>query len=229
MELPNLRAINLRPVIKPRFTAVIISSLLVLLSSVASGMQIEAQALFKNMAMLMVDGQQRMLKVGARSPEGVLLVAASPKLAVIEVNGLRQQLSLSKLITSNFNPASKTELAIPRTPANQYITSASINGRRVDVLVDTGATSVAMSSLHAQRIGLDYKQGTPSRVATASGIVPAYQLRLNSLSVGGIEVSSVPVSVVEGDYPTMILLGMSYLQHVNMREQNGILLLQAKY
>jgi aspartyl protease family protein len=192
-------------------------------------MQIQAQALFKNTAVLMIDGRQRMLKAGKRSPEGVLLVTANPKLAVIEVNGQRQQLTLSKLITSNFTAVTKTELTIPRTSANQYITSASINGRRVSVLVDTGATSVAMSSLHAQRLGLDYKQGVPSRVITASGEAAAYQLTLNSLNVGGIEVGSVLASVVEGDYPVMILLGMSYLKHVNMREQNGTLLLQAKY
>jgi aspartyl protease family protein len=43
--------------------------------------------------------------------------------------------------------------------------------------------------------------------------------------VGGIEVENVLATVVEGNYPVTILLGMSYLKHVKLQEHNGVLTL----
>ena len=58
---------------------------------------------------------------------------------------------------------------------------------------------------------------------TASGLTDAYQVTLNSVSVGGIRVDNVPAMVVSGDYPATVLLGMSFLRHVRIEENNGIL------
>ncbi|WP_235015402.1 TIGR02281 family clan AA aspartic protease [Oceanicoccus sp. KOV_DT_Chl] len=209
--------------------SLLLISLLFATALPAWGMNIQAKALLKGMAVLDVDGQQYTLKVGKRSPEGILLVSSTPKLAVIDVNGQRRQLTLSTLITSTYNPTVKTEVAIPRNNNRQYITNANINGRRTQVLVDTGANSVAMSSQDARRLGVNYKEGEPGRVVTASGEANAYRVKLSSISVGGITVQNVNASVVEGDYPEMVLLGMTYLEHVDMREQNGSLILQAKF
>ncbi len=194
-----------------------------------AALEIQAQGLFKNAAVLNIDGKQRMLKVGQSSPEGILLVEANTKRAVIEVNGQREELTLTRRISSNFTQVNQTEVGIPRNRLNQYVSNASINGRRIKVLVDTGANIVALSSAHARQLGIDYKRGTPSAVTTASGRAKAYRLTLKSIEVGGIRVNSVSASVIEGDYPQMVLLGMSYLQHVNMREQDGTLFLQGKY
>ena len=46
---------------------------------------------------------------------------------------------------------------------------------------------------------------------------------LRSVSVGGIRVENVQATVLEGDFPSTILLGMTYLQHVDMEENNGVL------
>ncbi len=198
-------------------------------SVTALGLEIQAQGLFSNSAVPNIDGKQRMLKAGKRSPEGVLLIEANTKRAIIEINGQREELTLSRRISSNFTPISQSETAIPRNRMNQYISTAAINGRRIKVLVDTGANIVALSSVHAKQVGIDYKSGIPSAVTTASGRAKAYRVTLKSIDVGGILVNSVDASVVEGDYPRTVLLGMTYLQHVNMREQDGTLFLQSKY
>ncbi len=52
---------------------------------------------------------------------------------------------------------------------------------------------------------------------------------LESVDVGGIHVPHVQASVIEGAFPEMVLLGVSYLQHVDMQEKDGILSLTAKY
>ena len=210
--------------------SLLVIGLIVLLVPSAWGLDIQAKALLKGMAVLSIDGQLSTLKAGKRSPEGVLLVASNPKFAVIEVHGQRKKLTLSSHITSTYNPNVKMEVAIPRNGNKQYISSAMINGRRTQVLVDTGATSVALSGNDAQRLGIQYKQeGVQHRVVTASGQANAYRVMLKSVSVGGISVQNVPASVVEGDYPHMVLLGMTYLEHVDMREQQGSLVLQAKF
>ena len=93
----------------------------------------------------------------------------------------------------------------------------------MQVLVDTGANVVALSAAQANSLGIDFNAGEPSRVETASGITSAYSITLQSVSVGGIKIENVQATVVAGDYPTTVLLGMSYLQHVKIQEHNGIL------
>ena len=105
----------------------------------------------------------------------------------------------------------------------QYQTSATINGRTVQVLVDTGANVVALNSGHARSLGVDYTAGAPGQVETASGSINAWIVTLRSIDVGGIRVENVQASVVEGDFPTTILLGMTYLRHVKMQEADGVL------
>ena len=95
--------------------------------------------------------------------------------------------------------------------------------------MDTGATSVALSARQASQLGIDYRQGRLSTVTTASGRAKAYQVTLKTVAVGSIVVSAVPAVVVEGDYPAIILLGMTYLRHVEMSEKDGLLVLQAKF
>ncbi len=88
---------------------------------------------------------------------------------------------------------------------------------------------VAMNSGHAASLGIDFRAGTPAQVETASGVVEAWVVALQSVDVGGIRVDNVRATVVEGTHPTTILLGMTYLQHVQMNEKNGILLLSRDY
>lgn len=52
---------------------------------------------------------------------------------------------------------------------------------------------------------------------------------LNSVKLGGIELLGVEAAVVEGDYPTEILLGMSFLNRVGWREEQGMMYIQAKH
>ena len=111
----------------------------------------------------------------------------------------------------------------------QYITGALINGRNVQVMVDTGANVVALNTRQAAALGLDYEAGMPSTLETASGVADAWVLNLERVEVGGIPVEGVRATVVVGDYPTTILLGMSYLQHVELRERNGVLSLSREW
>ena len=197
-------------------------------ATLALATEVEVQALFTNAAMLKVQGKSKMLKVG-QSFGGVTLLAATSRIATIELDGQQRELAVSQRITGNYEVPTERTVSIPRDSSLQYHVQAAINGRAMTVMVDTGANVVALNSDHAASLGIDFRAGTPSRVETAAGVVSAWVVSLQSVDVGGIRVDNVRASVVEGTHPTTILLGMTYLQHVQMKEKNGILLLSRDY
>jgi len=88
---------------------------------------------------------------------------------------------------------------------------AEVDGRAVRFLIDTGATTVALSQTDAQRLGIDTK-GLDYRykVITASGQTRAASVKLASVAVAGAQVRNVDAMVIEKGLETS-LLGMSYL------------------
>lgn len=189
---------------------------------VAAVPSIVVEALFPDTAVLKIDGQRKTLRVG-QSYGGVTVIAAYSRTATLEVDGKQMVVGLSRHIGGSYQQPKAQVVTIARDERLQYQTTAAINGRNVQVLVDTGANVVAMSSIHAQALGIDASAGVPSRVETASGLVGARLVNLDSVSVGGIKVNNVQASVVEGSFPGTILLGMTYLQHVKIQENNGVL------
>ena len=183
--------------------------------------EVEVQALFTDAAMLKIQGQSKMLRVG-QSFGGVTLLQATSRAALIELDGERRQVTVSQRISGNYQAPTKRQVSIPRDAMMQYRSQAEINGRRVEVMVDTGANVVAMNSVQAQSLGIKYLEGELSRVITAAGAVDAWMVMLDSVDVGGIRVNSVQASVIEGSHPTTILLGMTYLRHVEMKEKGSV-------
>ncbi len=188
----------------------------------AASPRVEVEALFTNAAVLMIDGERKMLKAG-QSYRGVTLVTAVSSKATVEVDGQTRELGVSRHIGTRYENSEPRVVSIPRDARMQYQTTAIINGRSVPVLVDTGANVVALNSAQAGTLGVDYSAGSPARVETASGMVNAWYVTLQSVDVGGIRVDNVEATVVEGDFPSTILLGMTYLRHVKMEETDGVL------
>ena len=111
----------------------------------------------------------------------------------------------------------------------QYRVRGAINMSPVTFLVDTGASLIAMSERHARAVGLDYSQAEVGKVQTAQGLANAYFTNLAQVSIGGIMLHNVKATVITGDYPTDVLLGMSFLNQVNMRDMEGVLTLTARF
>ncbi len=192
--------------------------------------RVEILALFNERAVLLINGAQHLLKVGSSSPEGIRLLSATPKVAEIEWAGERQTLYLSRQISSGYTEAQGQAIAIPHNWQGQYVTEGAINGRTVQFLVDTGANVLAMNSHEAKNLGIDYlAEGNKITIATASGISTGYEIMLDSVSVGGIQVQQVKATVLEGDYPQVTLLGMTFLHHVDLRESSGIMYLEKDF
>jgi aspartyl protease family protein len=194
----------------------------------AKAPMVEVQALFTGAAVIKVDGTAKMLRVD-QSFAGVTLVESTSQQVTVEIAGERHVMKMSQRISSSYLQPKVLEVSITRDAALQYNTSAAINGHRVKVLVDTGANVIAMNSQHARAMGVDYAAGETLRVETASGMQGAKLVNLKSVEVGGIRIENVRGAVIEGGFPTKILLGMSFLKHVDIKESGGVLSLSRAY
>ena len=97
-------------------------------------------------------------------------------------------------------------------------------------IVDTGASHGGMNAKTADGLDIDYRtQGIPTKVETASGLVKAYGVRLKLVEIGEIKVRNVLALVIEGENPRHVLLGMSFLDAMEIRNQGKILLLRQKW
>jgi aspartyl protease family protein len=155
-------------------------------------------------------------------------VSADLKQAVIEVDGKKQSLGMSRSISTQFKTAEKTEVRIASGRGGHYRIKGLINGMTVYFMVDTGATFISMGHQEAQRLGIDYRGGTPITMSTANGLAKAYQVTLNSVSVGNIVVNNVQAVVHAGDFALELLLGNSYLSKVELKIDQGVLVLKEK-
>lgn len=191
-------------------------------------MDLQVKMLAKDSALIVIDGKQRMLRAGAVSPEGIRLISANGQQAVVEVAGKRETLTLNRLIQTQFKKADKSEVRIASSHNGHHITPGRINGMPVEFMVDTGASIIGMNYHEAERLGIDYRAGTPIMMGTANGEAKAYKVVLNRVAVGDIEIHQVTAAISTTDSPTIILLGNSYLSKVDMSVDSGVLVLKEK-
>lgn len=195
----------------------------------ADNTDIKARALFKGSALLVIDGKQQLIKQGQTSDEGVMLVEATSKYAVIMFHGQQKTLKISRDISSNFAPADKAQVRLPSRSGGHYWASGAINGHTTDMMVDTGATTVALSETKAKALGIRYKKGVQGQVSTAGGLAKSWSVTLDSVAVGAVVVHQVPAVVIAGNYPEMVLLGNSFLDNVDLAREQGVLVITSRF
>ncbi|MFM9938305.1 MAG: TIGR02281 family clan AA aspartic protease [Hyphomicrobiaceae bacterium] len=112
--------------------------------------------------------------------------------------------------------------------SGHFETTAYINGRPVLVMVDTGATTVAMPYEDAEAAGIFLRESDfTQRVQTANGIARVASVMIDTLSIDDITVRNVRAAVTERGKLKTTLLGMSFLGRLSKAEMSrGVLLLQ---
>jgi len=210
-----------------RRMAAIIAS--VLLSAGAGAMDITVAGLFPNKAVVQIDGRApQTLSVGQRSPEGILLLSVDGDVATFEIRGKRLavRLGTGRMAAS---PSAAASAVIYADPQGHFFTEGQVNGRATRFLVDTGATSVALPAAEARRLGLDYQAGSKGMVRTANGNAIAYQIRLDTVRLGGITLYGIDAVVMEGDKLGLPLLGMSFLNRLDMKREGDAMTLTKRF
>ncbi len=203
--------------------------LLVFSLPVQAAKSIVVEALFSGKAVIMIDGQRRVLAVGDTSPEGVKLIAADSRKATLEINGQRKDYTPGSTISFDFEKPEMLQEKLYANDRGMFLTVGSINGQSVRFLVDTGATSVAMNKSQAKKLGVRYRlDGEPTTASTASGFVRSYRVFLKSVALGKIKRNNVEAMVIDGNHPGPVLLGMSFLRGLKIEKSGDVLLLKQK-
>ena len=116
------------------------------------------------------------------------------------------------------------EVVLQRNRYGHYVVTGKINGRSVEFMLDTGATQIAIPSSVASRLGL--KRMHETTIHTANGQARAYSTRLDTVSVGDIQLTNLSALITTGMGGDVILLGMSFLKHIEFTQRGDILILR---
>lgn len=200
------------------------------LAAVAAPPRVKVLGLFPDKALLEIDGRQRLLRAGQVSPEGIRLLASDPREARVEIDGRHETLTLGTAVGGAFATPESREVKIFRNPKGSYTTVGNINGRTVDFLVDTGASAIAMNGAEARRLGISYRvDGEPVGITTASGVVRGHRVTLERVTVGDITLRGIDGLVIDGPQPEQVLLGMTFLNRVELQQEGNAMVLRVKY
>ena len=108
----------------------------------------------------------------------------------------------------------RTEIMAGRS--GHYQAKVEIDGRQLDMLVDTGATIVALSNEDAGRIGVHPSQSDYTvPMSTANGVAKAARVRLREVRVGQVSAHDVEAVVMPAGLLRESLLGMSFLKQIS--------------
>lgn len=210
----------------------LIALLLALVAAGAAAQSVTLQGMLGRKALLMVDGGAPKSVAPGETHQGVKVLSTSGDQAVVEVAGQRQTLHVGEAPASVGSAPGAgprgNKIVLTAGSGGHFLTPGAINGRATQFMVDTGATSVAMSVGEAERLGIDYRKGQLARGNTANGPVTVYQVKLASLRIGDVEVFDVDAAVLPAPM-AHILLGNSFLTRFQMTRHNDQLVLERRY
>jgi aspartyl protease family protein len=125
-------------------------------------------------------------------------------------------------------PAAGSVVELKAGRNGHFNAEAEVNGRSIDVMVDTGATMIALTYEDAERAGLSlHKSDFTQSVTTANGVARVAPVTLDRVTIGDITVRNVPAAVAERGRLKTSLLGMTFLSRLSRFDMRaGILVLQ---
>ena len=169
---------------------------------------------------LVVDRKHaRTLRMNEVSPEGVKLIEIKSGAAVLQIDGRAVQLGLGQ--------SSERSTTLRADGRGQFVVNALINNVPVAAMIDTGASGILVNWDQALQMGIDPRQGQRVVTQTANGRAYVYAVTFARVQVGDIVLANVPGAVTEGgaERLSVVLIGMSFLRHVDMRRSGDTMTL----
>jgi aspartyl protease family protein len=162
-----------------------------------------------------------------------ILIVALAMLAggVMAVRYLERTSGAPVAMTATPAPVSSSSSArnvvLTRAHNGHFQVDARVDGRRIEFLVDTGASHIALRESEAGRLGI-YPRASDFtvRVSTANGMTKAALVELRTVEVGDIVVRNVPAIVHSDGGLSVNLLGMSFLSRVRWTHERGKLVIE---
>jgi aspartyl protease family protein len=179
-------------------------------------------------AVLAVDGgEPKTVKVGQKW-SGVTVLSVERGQAMVEIDGKRRVLMIGQHYRATAVKSDRQSVTLAADMRGHFFSEGAVNGSPVRFLIDTGATTVALPAADALRLGIDYRKGDRGFSNTAGGVVPMYRVRLDTVRLGDIELTGVEGVVLEQGLD-IALLGMSFLNRVEMRRDGQLMTLVRRF
>jgi len=118
------------------------------------------------------------------------------------------------------------EVTLRQNRQGHYIAEGKLDDHWVMFVLDTGATNISIPAKVASEMNLT--QGHPERTRTANGDVVVYRVILDSVTLGSIKLKNVTAHINPHMDGKAVLLGMSFLKHVEMAQKDKQLTLRLK-
>jgi aspartyl protease family protein len=179
-------------------------------------------------AVLALDGgNPKTVKVG-QTWNGITVLSVEKDRATVEFEGHARVLLHGQHYRSAAPSSDRAQVTLAAGPGGHFIGEGAVNGNPIRFLVDTGASMIALPASEANRLGIDYRKGRRGLSNTANGTVPVYAVSLDTVRLGDIELQRVDAVVFEQGLDTA-LLGMSFLNRVEMRREGSTMTLTRRF
>ncbi len=176
-------------------------------------------------AVVVIEGGPPLTLYEGESVGAVKLLQVYRDGALLDIDGVEEE---RPLVPHDRTPAATSRDVTLRLRADRrghFYTRGTIDGRPVQFVVDTGATTIALSSGEAERLGLSWRRGEVILVSTANGKVEGRRIWLDSVRIDKIIVRNVEAIVLDTEL-SIALLGMSFLGQLDMRTEGSTLVLR---
>jgi aspartyl protease family protein len=208
------------------FSAALFACLL--LPTLAQATEVGVVGLFPGKAVLVINGgNPRTLSVGTKVDD-VKLIGVEQNAATLEFDGKRHRLAIGQHAFTGTGGGGEQAITLVADVRGHFITTGTINGATIPLMVDTGATTIALGASHARRANVDLRNARTVPIQTANGITQAWLVSLNTVRVGDVTLHSVEATVAGHDMPHA-LLGMSFLNRMEMKRDGETMTLRKRY
>lgn len=127
---------------------------------------------------------------------------------------------------SIINAFGEIEVVLQSNSQGQYVITGAVNNVPAEFILDTGATEVVIPPGLAMDSGLRY--GYQSQAMTANGLVSIYSTIIDELRLGDIVLTDVRASINPSMHESMVLLGMSALQQIEITQRDSQMTLRQR-
>ncbi|MBI4741915.1 MAG: TIGR02281 family clan AA aspartic protease [Betaproteobacteria bacterium] len=195
----------------------------------ACAVDVGLAGLFPGKALLTIDGgKPRTVAIGVATEEGVKVLSSDGDTATLEVDGKKRVLRVGQNVAAQATVSRSPAAVLSADERGHFLAGGSVNGNPVRFIVDTGASMVSLGAADARRLGIDAGKGQPGLSNTANGQVAVSRVKLESVRVGDIVLNNVDAMVLRQDMP-FALLGMSFLNRMEMRRDGDTMTLTKRY
>jgi aspartyl protease family protein len=195
----------------------------------AGSAEIAVHGLMEGRATISVNKSKPKTLRAGEAFQGVKLISANTQSAVVEIEGKRRTVTFGEAITTGTASSGAKTVTLVSDSQGHFVSLGAINGASMRFLVDTGATMVSMDVEAARRAGVNYLQGERGFSTTANGVTPVYKVKLDTVQLGDITLNNVDGIVHTSSSLPVVLLGMSFLGRLQMRQEGDLMTLTRKH